>query len=77
MTDDSLLVRKFARSLATAHMIGCIVSESFDSRAALGCSGRDAEQSRREIKKREMTVEAEGGGMFGGQGGECGGEMGV
>ncbi len=40
-------LRRLARS-------GCIVSESFDSRDVLGCSGKDAGRSRREIKKREM-----------------------
>ena len=60
MTGDSLLVKKFARSPATAYVIGCGVSESFDGRADLSCYGSDAERSRREVKKRETIGEAKG-----------------
>jgi len=60
LTGDSLLVEKLARPLATAHVIGCVVSESFDSRPILNCYRTDVERSRRKVKKRETTVEAKG-----------------
>ena len=60
MTGDSLLGKKFDRSLASAHVVGCIVSENFDSKVVLGCYGRDVERSRRKNAKREMIGEAEG-----------------
>ena len=55
-----MLVEKLARPLATAHVTGCVVSGSFDSRPILGCYRRDVERSRRKVKKRETTVEAKG-----------------